>query len=48
VYCQRDAVIYANDRFLFLHTAEEGAYTLNVKDSEELVDVLTGEPFAQG
>ena len=48
VYCERDAVIYVNDRFLFLHTAEDGEYTLNVKNAEKLVDVLTGEPFIQG
>ena len=48
VYCERDAVIYANNHFLFLHTAEEGEYTLNVKNGGELVDVLTGKPFLQG
>lgn len=48
VYCERDAVIYANDRFLFLHTAEDGEYTLNVKNVEQFVDILTGEPFIQG
>lgn len=48
VYCERDAVIYANDHFLFLHTVEDGEYTLNIKDAEKLVDVFTGEPFIQG
>ena len=48
LYCDRDAVIYANDRFLFLHTVEDGEYTLNVKNSEQLIDVFTGEPFTQG
>lgn len=48
VYCERDAVIYANDRFMFLHTAEDGEYTLHVKHTETLVDVLTGKPFTQG
>ncbi len=48
VYCERDAVIYANSRFIFLHTAEDGEYALNVKEAGELVDVLTGEPFIQG
>ena len=48
VYCERDAVIYANSRFIFLHTAEDGEYTLNVKDAGKLVDVFTGEPFIQG
>ena len=48
VYCERDAVIYANDSFIFLHTAEDGEYTLNVKSPEGLVDVLTGKPFIQG
>lgn len=37
-----------SDRFLFLHTAEDGAYTLNVKAGEGLVNVLTREPFVQG
>ena len=48
VYCERDSVIYANERYIFLHTAEDGEYTLNVKNAEALVDVLTGEPFKQG
>jgi hypothetical protein len=48
VYCERDAVIYANERFLFLHTADEGEYTLNLKSGDTLADVLTGEPFIQG
>ena len=48
VYCARNAVIYANDRFVFLHTAEDGEYTLNVKNAKKLVDVLTGKPFIQG
>ena len=48
VYCERNAVIYANDRFVFLHTAEDGEYTLNVKNANKLVDVLTGKPFIQG
>lgn len=48
VYCQRDAVIYANDHFIFLHTAEDGEYSLNVKNGGKLIDVLTEEPFTQG
>jgi len=48
VYCQNDAVIYANDRFLFLHTAEDREYTLSVENADKLVDVFTGEPFIQG
>ena len=48
IYCERDAVIYANDRFLFLHTVEDGEYTLNVQDDEMLVDAFTGKPFIEG
>ena len=48
IYCERDAVIYANDRFLFLHTVEDGEYTLNTEDGKALFDVLTGKPFPQG
>jgi beta-galactosidase len=48
VYCDRDSVIYANDRFLFLHTSEEGEYTLNLKNTDELIDVFTGKSFVQG
>jgi hypothetical protein len=48
VYCERDSVIYANDRFVFLHTAEDGEYTLNVREDVELVDALTGKTFVQG
>lgn len=48
VYCDRDAVIIANDRFVFLHTAEDGEYTLHTDAGKTLVDALTGEPFVQG
>ena len=48
VYCERDSVIYANERYIFLHTVEEGEYTLNVNGASELIDVLTGKPFKQG
>ena len=48
VYCERDAVIYANSRFIFLHTVEDGEYTLNIKNIGKLIDVFTGKPFIQG
>lgn len=48
VYCDRDAVIYANSHFIFLHTAEDGEYTLQVENGGTLVDALTSAPFIQG
>ena len=48
VYCECDAVIYANSRFIFLHTVEDGEYTLNIKNIGKLIDVFTGKPFIQG
>ena len=47
IYCERDAVIYANESFIFLHTCSDGAYKINMKTSATLTDVLTGEEFDQ-
>ena len=44
--CERDAVIYENESYLFLHTAEEGAYCLQKRGARALRDVFTGEEFS--
>ena len=45
IYCENDAVIYANESFVFLHTCSNGAYKINMKSDVTLTDVLTGEEF---
>jgi len=45
IWCERDAVIYANERYVFLHTVEDGTYALNTQRNCALQDVFTGEIF---
>ena len=43
IYTDKEAVIYANDKFLFIHTCEEGNYNINVPDCVELYDMFSEE-----
>ena len=45
IWCDRDAVIYANESYVFLHTVEDGTYALNTQSNGALQDVFTGEVF---
>jgi len=45
VRCNRDAVVYANQRYLFLHTVEAGEYILSVPENTALRECFTGETF---
>ena len=45
LWCDGDSVVYANESFVFLHTAEEGAAPLRTPDGRQLRDVFTGEFF---
>jgi len=46
--CEKDAVIYENESYIFLHTADDGEYTLNVPDGTVLTDVFSDEIFTNG
>ncbi len=48
LWCRNDAVIYANESYLFLHTAENAVYELETPEKENLLDVITGELFVSG
>ncbi|MBQ7322005.1 MAG: hypothetical protein IJW99_07900 [Clostridia bacterium] len=39
----RPAVVYANDRFLFVHAAEDGELNLRLSPGETLTELFTGE-----
>lgn len=51
LYSNRDAVVYANDNYIFLHTAEECEYNicpLHAEKSDVLWDVFENCAFEQG
>ena len=43
--CQQDAVIYANQSYLFVHAVSNGICELNVPGCRDLVDALSGQPY---
>ncbi len=43
--CQHDAVIYANQSYLFVHAVCNGICELNVPGCRDLVDALSGQPY---
>ena len=47
IYCERDAVIYANESFVFLHTCSDGEFAIDLgKDNDAILrDVMTGEIY---
>lgn len=45
IYCEKDAVIYANESVLFLHTCADSAYKIDMKSDATLTDILSGEEF---
>jgi len=49
IWCNRDAVIYADKNSVFLHTTETAAYTLQFPEcNTPLHDSFSGEAFVQG
>ena len=46
IWCERDCVVYANESFLFLHTAGEGSFTVTDPEGAELWDVISDRPFS--
>lgn len=46
IYSQRDAVVYANESYLFVHTGEEGRQKISIPNQLfDLIDVFTGKKF---
>ena len=44
IYCESDAVIYANSRYLFLHTVENAKYELKLPSGKKLRQIH-GDPI---
>ena len=40
LYCEKDAVIFANQSYLFIHTCSEGALEIKLADDRKLVGVM--------
>ena len=45
IYSERDAVIYANKSFVFIHTGEDGEQRLSVPKDAPLYDVFSSKSF---
>ena len=45
IWCDRDAVIYANESYVFLHTTESGECMINTPKECTLIDVFSQEEF---
>ena len=45
VYSERDAVVYANESYVFIHTAEEGKQKLHIPSDFRLIDVFSNKEF---
>ena len=45
VYSDRDAVVYANRNYIFLHTVEAGEQKLNLPENTVLRECFTGKTF---
>ena len=43
LYTDRPAVVYANDRYLFIHAAEDGELNLKLPQTETLTEMFSGE-----
>lgn len=46
IYSNKNAVIYANESYIFIHTGESGEQNLAIPDECKLTDVFSGEEFS--
>ena len=46
IYCNENCVIYANDNYLFVHTASDGECRLNTKDGKKLYEVFENKYYS--
>lgn len=44
IYCEKDAVVYVNESYLFLHTHEEAVYQLHLPEGKKLKSVMGEGP----
>ena len=45
IYSEKNAVIYANESYVFIHTGEEGAQKIELPEECELIDAFSGKKF---
>jgi hypothetical protein len=45
IYSEKDAVTYANESYLFIHTGADGEQEIRLPEECELVDVFSGKQF---
>ena len=45
IYCDENCVIYANNDYLFVHTAKEGECRLNICNGKRLYEVFEGKCY---
>ena len=45
IYSERDAVIFANESYVFMHTGEDGKQLLRLPEDVTITDVFSGEKF---
>ena len=45
IYSEKDAVIYANESYVFIHTGEAGKQSLKLPQKCDLIDVFSGVKF---
>ena len=43
IYCEKDCALYANERYIFIHTFGDGEYKINVPDGDKLYDAYSGK-----
>lgn len=47
IYCDKEAVVYANDNYIFLHTVENGEYEIKTKSPMILTEMFEGTVYKQ-
>ena len=47
IYSSKNAVIYANESYIFIHTGESGDQRLSLPDDCKLTDVFSGDEFSR-
>ncbi len=46
IYCQKQAVIYANESYLFFHSAEDGIYSIDIPANKKLYEVFSNQEYS--
>lgn len=45
IYCKKQAVIYANESYLFFHSAEDGVYSIDLPNNQRLFEVFSQKDY---